>query len=255
MFIREHWQPRSYTDKNKREYPCPKCKAGILKRVSHNIQITKEGQDYSEYPNYPYGILHRFSGIWQCSDSSCGHICTVSGDVLKDVEGVGELPTGEYIPEYYNEVRPKYFYPNLRMFELPDDLGKETTEHLDKSFANYFADLTSSANRLRSAVESLLNDIKAPAKRKTKKGMKQFETLHGRLEHLRKSKPRIAELLLAIKVIGNEGSHLGKLSEDDLLDGYQIFAEVLDILFFKRGAKTLATAKEINTRKKPRSKK
>lgn len=60
---------------------------------------------------------------------------------------------------------------------------------------------------------------------------------------------------VSIILNGNEGSHLGELKVDDILDGYEIFAQVLEILYSKRGDKVLAKAKAINTSNKPRSKK
>jgi hypothetical protein len=48
--------------------------------------------------------------------------------------------------------------------------------------------------------------------------------LHQRLVEFKKSDANVAELLGAVKWLGNDGSHYGHgLSHDDLLKGYQVF--------------------------------
>jgi hypothetical protein len=56
---------------------------------------------------------------------------------------------------------------------------------------------------------------------------------------------------LAIKWLGNEGSHegVGELKTDDLLDGFELFEHVIDQVCTKRTEKLKRLAANINRRK------
>jgi hypothetical protein len=89
----------------------------------------------------------------------------------------------------------------------------------------------------------------------TKKGKRYRLNFTERLDYLLAKHKSIAELLSAIRWLGNAGSHSSEaLETEDLLDSYVIFEEVLVFLF---GSRTTANelAAEINKKKKPRAKK
>ena len=62
----------------------------------------------------------------------------------------------------------------------------------------------------------------------------------------------VAEHLLAIKWIGNSGSHVGELSQKDLLDGFELVEYALEKLYSKNEERLNQMTKEINKRKGPR---
>ena len=82
----------------------------------------------------------------------------------------------------------------------------------------------------------------------------KFTNLHQRIEHFTKSQKRLGQLLLAIKIIGNEGSHIGDIKIDDILDAYEILEEVVEIVYIKKRNKITTIAKEIVEKNKPRTK-
>ncbi len=252
---RELWKNRSFERNSPTQYPCPKCFVGILKPLLVKTEITGEGEHMSNY-NYPYGIEHIFSGLFKCTKNSCGEIISFGGICNKDIETGEELPNGELVPKYITIYEPKFFYPNLRLFKLPKNIDKEIKEQIDLSFSHYFNDLSSCANRIRTTVEVILDVIKAPKYKIANSGRRHiFRKLHNRIENFKKKKKTIAELLLAIKFIGNEGSHKGKVEVDDILDAYEILNEVIDMAFVNKRKQVMKIADEINQIKKPRSKK
>lgn len=252
---RNLWESRSFKRKSPTQYPCPKCYIGILKIEKLEKKITKEAIVLDAH-NYPYGIEHIFSGMYKCSEESCGNLVSFCGLLKKDIKVPDELPNGEVDEKYITIYKPKYFYPNLRLFQLPTKISDDLKEQIDLSFSHYFNDLSSCANRIRTSIEVILNEIKAPKYKKRSNGSRHFfRKLHSRIENYSKKKKTISELLLAIKFIGNEGSHIGKVEVDDILDAYEILKEVIDIAFVKNRIKVIGIAKEINTLKKPRSKK
>jgi hypothetical protein len=60
--------------------------------------------------------------------------------------------------------------------------------------------------------------------------------------------------MFAVKWVGNEGSHPGTLSRDDLLDAFEIVEDMLQEMFAPHEKdRVLELAKAIHRAKKPRS--
>jgi len=271
---RRLWNSRSFEGQSPSQYPCPKCYIGILKEFFLEKKITKEAI-FLDAHSYPYGIKYIFSGMYRCSEASCDNLVSFGGYLEKDIEVPDELPNGQMDTKYITIYKPKYFYPNLRMFELPTEISDDLKEQIDLSFSHYFNDLSSCANRIRAAIEVILNEINAPNyhmpiensrcpirsnscsrhRTTTSRKRKKFITLNQRIEHYKKKNKELGTFLLANKTIGNEGSHIGKVEVDDILDAYEILEEVIDIAFVKNRNRVIGIAKEIITLKKPRSKK
>ena len=125
--------------------------------------------------------------------------------------------------------RPKYFFPHLRIISLPRDTPDDVAGELEESFKLLFCSPSSASNHLRIAVENLLTALKV---KRHKKGSKQGQRrirlgLHARIEILPKKHEHLQDLLLAIKWLGDVGSHrTGSITMDDVLDAYEIMEEV-----------------------------
>ena len=77
-------------------------------------------------------------------------------------------------------------------------------------------------------------------------------SLHKRIENFRTTHPREADLLMAIKWIGNSGSHTNEpLTKDDILDGFEILDHVTISLYETESIRINKLSKKINQRKKP----
>ncbi|MEZ5893123.1 MAG: DUF4145 domain-containing protein [Parvularculaceae bacterium] len=63
-------------------------------------------------------------------------------------------------------------------------------------------------------------------------------SLHARIDKYKQTDSNSAEYLLAIKWLGNEGSHasLDKVGERDLLDGFDTFDHLIERIYVKREA-------------------
>lgn len=272
---RELWKNRGFEKNSPTQYPCPNCNIGILKPTLVKSEITGEGE-FMTHNNYHDGIEHIFSGLFKCSKESCGEIISFGGVCNKDIRTGYELPNGEWEERYITYYEPKFFYPNLRLFKIPKEIPKVIKEQIDFSFSHFFNDLSACANRIRTTIEVILDEIGAsnyhmPIDRSrcpirnstcslhsssTRRKKKKFRNLHQRIEYLsRKKNKKLGTLLLANKIIGNEGSHNGLVKIEDILDAYEILEEILNILFIKPNLKIENLAIEITTLKKPRSKK
>jgi uncharacterized small protein (DUF1192 family) len=58
---------------------------------------------------------------------------------------------------------------------------------------------------------------------------------------------------MAVKWLGNAGSHAAPLTADDVLDGFEILEHALDKLYSERDERVGALTRAINRRKAPRS--
>jgi hypothetical protein len=123
------------------------------------------------------------------------------------------------------------------------------------SFQLFWSDPLACTNRIRSTVERLLTAQKVPQTtgKIAAKGRRKFLALHRRIEQFATRRPEIAEKLMAVKWIGNAGSHSHGATVDDALDGYELMDWVLDTLYARRHHRASALTKAINRRKAPRS--
>lgn len=251
---RKFWEHRSFTNVDIVDYPCPKCHIGTLRKTK---LLVEDAEDEESPYAYQYGTNCIFSAIFKCSRNSCGEVVSLVGACTLDYPEKKDYPHGGYEVKPVNIYVPKFFYPNLKLFVIPYNVPKEIKEQINLAFSHYFNDLSSCANRVRVAVELLLNDIKAPKYRMTKKKKRYYfkYNLHDRIKHFGKKKKYkdISNLLLAIKFIGNEGSHVGKVELIDVLDAFQFLHDVLDRVYLKRREVLLRNASQIAESGKLRS--
>lgn len=253
---REIWSRRKFTSDNPIDYNCPTCQIGIL-MISSLESKKMPGQAEMERYNYPYGIDYVFSAVLTCKNANCGTVISVSGNVLKDIQAAYQDLDGEYVETRYSEYNPRFFYPYLHIIPLTQNIPKEVKEQIKLSFSHFFNDLSSCANRIRNSVELILDDLKAPKRFKDKNNkIKVFRTLHHRIEnyHKKSQNKKISNLLLAIKIIGNEGSHIGHVQLDDILDAYEFLDKIIDYVYDKKDKGIHLKASDIVLKNKPRSK-
>jgi len=78
-----------------------------------------------------------------------------------------------------------------------------------------------------------------------------MRSLHERIELYEKKNNEIAQMLMAIKWLGNAGSHDGKrLTIKKILDAYEIVEHVLEELYSPRKHRVNSLVRTINRSKK-----
>ncbi|HWK03807.1 MAG TPA: DUF4145 domain-containing protein [Puia sp.] len=127
----------------------------------------------------------------------------------------------QYEGQKYKRFYPNFFNPCLRLFQLNKSIPSEIIADIDQSFSAYWSDTSSSANAIRRSLETLLDKLEVP----------KANSLHQRIELYQHENKEIADCLLAIKWIGNSGSHGTPLTKDDLLDAYGILEHCLNNLY------------------------
>ena len=153
--------------------------------------------------------------------------------------------------------RPQWFTQAPVLFEIPRQTPPDVRKRIEESFNLLWCDRPACGNRIRTAVEDILTDRKITRfkrkKGKGKKGKLLRRSLHERIEEFEAKEPDLANQLMAIKWLGNAGSHPGALADRDLLDAYQILSHAIDLLYSPQSKQVDSIAKAIVKSKKPRS--
>ena len=252
---REIWSETLVESNSISDYPCPECRSGKLYLLSEQreflFQVAKAPKQA-----LPGNEVYLVSGLLKCGNVKCQNKVAFNALVSKKYSLLYDVKKGSSKIVNADFYSFRHFFPNLKLFRLNKKIPKDIQAQINLSFASFFSDSSSAANRLRNAIEVLLDEIKAPKKAKNRKGkFYQFNNIHSRIENFRDKKNKeIGNLLMANKIIGNAGSHIGSISNEDLLDGYEILELVCEKLFVKRDKSIKTIAEIINSRNSVRSK-
>lgn len=236
------------------KFPCPSCGKGLLsikkdtfkcKETNSSANAHRDEEWGPEYINYVYScLLECTNSVCKDNISSTG-IGSVDQDYSYNEEGQTEV-------EYADFFRPNFFTPHLKIFTIPINTPESVSSEINISFALFFADSSSSANHIRIALENLLTHLKVK-KFKAVGGKRLHLSLHSRIELLPKSFDHVKDIFMAIKWLGNAGSHSQHaVTIDDVLDAYELMEELLVEVFTKNRKAVKTLAKKINKKKGPK---
>jgi hypothetical protein len=120
--------------------------------------------------------------------------------------------------------------------DLPDGAPPELQNSLTLVSATLLSDTNAAANRMRAVVEQLLDYLRVQKFPPGRRAEKYRITTHARILALQVNNAEAAEWLMAIKWIGNAGSHEGKaLTIANVLDGVDFLACAIRLIFDKKG--------------------
>lgn len=249
------WLKESFSVNLIPDWPCPTCGKALL-------NIDKDQFNYSETPDSarshthedwdPELISYRFTGNLRCSNQKCMEIVTFIGtggielNTYNDYRGIGETKWEEYFI-------PKYFVPALHLFRISKKCPVEVAAQIVDAFNLYWSDASACSNKIRIALEMIMDDQgikKTRINQKTKE--RKPLPLHGRIDLFGKKFPLIKDHLLAIKWIGNSGSHVGKLERIDLIDAFILLEYSVEKLYDDKEKILQQISKQIIKSKRPR---
>jgi hypothetical protein len=181
----------------------------------------------------------RFAGFLYCELGFCGEVVVVSGQYRREFQ-YDEGYDGEEVQHSITDHYVTRMTPAPHMIEIPKALSEECSTQIKEAFELFWVDLAACANRLRIAVELLLDflSIARLAGRKTL-------TLHERIDLLDTAKPGHKEILTALRHVGNVASHEGEVNRGFVLDCFELLEESLVELVEDRRAKLTAKAQRI----------
>lgn len=253
MMDRKIYKKR-FTTKSINKYQCPTCNNGVLQILDGTFfkKETKESLDSHEHPEFSYEFVeYIYSCIFECSNSTCKEVVSSSGKgYVEEYDYYNDQ--GEHKRDYYEYFKPQVFTPHLKVFECPDGTPENAIAEINASFSLLLIDPPSSANHIRIALEHLLTHL-GIKEFEIKKSKNIFIPLQSRINLLPAEYDNIKDIFIAVKWLGNAGSHSShKVTYDDVMDSYELTLELLDEIFSTKRMNAKSLAQQININKGPK---
>lgn len=235
------------------DWRCSTCGTGSLveakdTRIDIEPAWSKDahGEDWWE----PEMITRRLVAVLRCQNPKCGEAVFVTGNVT-----VNEAYDDEFGPHYYDQLEPMSALPPMAVFPLEERWPESVTNQLKLAFSHVLRDAGAAGNRLRTAVECLLDHLNI--KKYPRTGPRRQINLHARILDFRQQNPEAADLLLAVKWLGNTGSHsdVSGLTREDVLDAMELLERALHLVYDDTSKRLTRLAKQINRKRGPARKK
>lgn len=244
-----------FTSTSKILWPCPSCGAGTLRLKKDTLASgeTRDSKQAHEHEAWdPEWIDGRFSCMMECPN--CDNQVSVAGRYRVQDDRYWDERSGDS-GDYDLYYKPEFFSESPQPIAIADNTPQEVVSELENAFRLYWVDPFAAANRIRASIEALLTAQRIPrtAGRSPGRGKRVFLPLHDRIVRFSKKQPDIGDQLMAVKWLGNAGSHSAAITPDDVLDGFEIMEYALDKLYSDREKRVKAISRAINRRKAPRS--
>lgn len=249
---RQLWTPPFETFPS---WPCPVCETGTMELIDGSLNIVETGLSramHNELPWEPTWIVERFTAMLECNNVECKEVAAVCGRTR-------HVDDHDYERQELNWTRlfdPDFFCKAPPIFPIPENCPDQIRRELKRAFSLIWSDIGSSANRLRSSIEVLLDEQKIN-KTKVTSGQKRVRlSLHERISLFHTKNADAALPLEAVKWLGNVGSHANfdTLDINDLLDGFELFEHAIERVYVRHQEHLKKLASEINKKKGKRRK-
>lgn len=213
------------------EWPCPECGQKTLQIITESFVLNDTldtSRNSSEIWFEPEMHVSIFSCMARCTRNQCGEVVACTGKSGWEQQGWDQETLND---EYYQWFKPKTFFPALHPFELSEKCPEEITEPLQASFSIFLMQPGAAANLIRVSVERMLTAMGIAER--NDKGKRII--LHNRLGMLPALYESFSEHLMAIKFLGNAGSHTyDDVNTKDIEDAFEIMEYVVNDLFSGR---------------------
>ena len=235
------------------DWRCPTCRVGHLTLASDDLRVTETAESRGWRKNEdwePDWIRFIYACLFRCSRKECEQ--TVSSTGRGRVDFVEYLDDEHGWAQSHDETfAPLFFEPPLMLLDVPTKCPEAAHAHLLSAFALYFADPGAAVNSARAAVEAVVTDL-GVKRFAVSKGKRRPLTLHQRILDLPDKHKEASDILLAVKWLGNAGSHDGKQpTRDDLRVTFDLLEHALSEIYEARGKALKALAKKVNKKKGP----
>lgn len=235
-------------------WDCPTCGKGRYQLLNDTLQIKETGpsaaaHDLDEWE--PEWIESRFAALMQCDYPACKEVAAVSGSSPSEFMEDYELQQ-QWVDHLFE---PTSICPAPMPIQLPKSTPDDVVGALKQAAAVTWSSNEAAANKIRQAVEHLMTAQKVKKTTKTKQGKRIYLNLHNRIVEFQKTDKVNSEILLAIKWLGNSGSHSGTagepLTRSDLMDAYDMIEHVLENLYGTTKQAIMKKVSAINKKKGP----
>lgn len=225
-------------------WPCPVCKQGTVRLTKNTVAeretaASKRERHHEDWD--PDWLRYVFTAFAVCSHGTCKQDFAIAG-------------TGGLEPDYDEDGQtwvdffsPKSRFPMPHIIGIPSKCPDDVKQDLEEAFALFWAHRRSSANAIRYALEKLMTHQGVPLQKPSKKDPQKLVdlSLHQRIDEFTKSEPAIGQQLMALKWLGNTGSHGAKVNVDDLLDAFEILEHSLEEIIEKKSKRIADLANQL----------
>ncbi|MCX5207646.1 DUF4145 domain-containing protein [Streptomyces sp. NBC_00237] len=231
--------------------PCPTCTRGALLPVSDSF-VAEESATSSTLHTHdawePEWIQGGFHCVLTCRRATCDRVRVV-GEMSV---GLARRYNGHYNHDQYEQyLIPTMFLPALPLIESRSLCPSEVGERVDAAAKILWIDPNAAANRIRAAVEALMDDRGIFRVQLNPKGKPVRLTLDRRIANFKALPDHTdaADLLLAVKWIGNVGSHEDVLRIRDVLEGVEFLDHALSLIYDSNHDEMKKRASEVTARR------
>lgn len=236
MMNRQYFSP-PFSPQSMPAWRCPHCLDGALASIKESLKLfgTAASQDARGHPDWgPEWDVNRFFMMMQCTKCSDPVLCVGTTHAIEEHDDeLGWVFSDALVPTYFEPYVPVILIPS----KCPDAVGAEVL----KASSLIWCSPSSSGNKIRAAVERLMDA----------QGVPNTGALHGRIQAFTSKNQDVADKLLAIKWIGNTGSHSDDLELADVLDAFELLEYCLEDLYEGRSARLKALTALINSHRGP----
>lgn len=242
----------SFSLGNSPDYTCPICNIGVLRIIKDDFKryATFDIKEAQKHPGFePDWIEYIFNCIFKCNNDKCIREVACTGLGFERFETVwdDDEPVGDYVENF----KPLYFYPNLKIINIPNLTPEEVSKLLNKSFELFFSSPSSAVNLVRAAIEEILTDQKVQ-RYVISKGKRRMLSLHNRIDKLPEKHKSLKDSILAVKWLGNAGSHSVdslNLDLDDAMDAYELIEEIINKIYGSKDSSLAKIVRGVNKSK------
>lgn len=230
-------------------WPCPKCGGGHYRLIKDSLHKRRTADARAVEKEEWFDAEHdetRFTALLECDNGNCREVATVAG------KGWVEQWHGDFDESYYRDIfLPSFVSPSPAMITIPPKCPANVVEELERAFIASWSDFAAAGNHLRSVAERILDSLKVPKLITTARKTRQRLMLHNRIQRIEKTHPEVHDYLMAIKWLGNAGSHSNVLTREAVFDSMDILEAVMDKIYSKHPAALQVLVKKVIARRGP----
>lgn len=228
-------------------WECPICGEGKIALVPTTLTYKETAASVKEFQNNPHFdpecTQYRFTVWGRCSLTSCHQKFAIAGrgglSMEQDINGR---------MTFENYFYPEYCSPMPHIIAIPKNCPDEIKQELIASFSLFWLDHAACVGRVRVSLELLMDYAQIPKIKAKNKKLR----LHDRIELYKQNDPQNGSQLMALKWLGNTGSHESQVSKNDILIGFEILEHTLEEIFENPKEKIAILAKKLEEKHKPK---
>jgi hypothetical protein len=230
-------------------FPCPACGSSLVEDNSNSYReaSSTDARKFIQLTGEVEAECGTFALWLKCSRQPCREtVCCVGSYNMTIVN----RHDSEHLESF---LTPLFFHPIVPIFPYSDTLPDRIVNPLKESFSLFWSNPAASGNSLRITLERIMDHFGIKRFSRGAKGERGRMNLHHRIEHFgkRPGNTEVAAKLLALKWLGNHGSHTSGLQPQDLVKAFRLLEYVIEELFQKRTHTLTKLAAQINRRKGP----